>query len=88
MAEIFWNKESTHICMFQFKQSNLSINSAGISCQAAIRADDAVTWDDNGYFVVPNGSAYGLGRHAGDVFCFGYLLGNLAVSDGFSIGDL
>ena len=59
-----WGREKpSHIDAPWLQQLDFPIDAARIAREAAVRAYDAVAWDDDRDLVVPYGAAHGLRRH-------------------------
>ena len=56
---MFRHKERAHIDALVFEEGNLHRESAAVSGEAAVRSDNAMTGDDDGDGVVPDGAADG-----------------------------
>lgn len=74
--------------MLKLKQPDLFINAARISGQAAVCADDPMTRNNDGNFIVSDRTAHSLRRHPGKSPLFGKLPRYIAVSHGLTVRNL
>ena len=58
---MFRHKKTRHIYAFERQELHLLVDAVGVACEAAARADDAVAGDDDGYGIVRDGAADGVG---------------------------
>ena len=72
---------------FQIQKRDFSLDTSGITGEAAICPQHSVTGNDDGNGVVSHCAAYGLGGHMGDSALLCDHPGNLPVGYGLSIGD-
>ena len=54
-------EKTGHVGLLQFQQLSLFVNSAGVTRQTAVRADNPMAGNDDGNLVVAYRPAYGLG---------------------------
>ena len=73
--------------MLEFEQFYLFVDTTGVTGQAAVRADNTVAGNDNGNFVVTDGSADRLCGHLRQTLPLGKLTRDFAVGRGLSVGD-
>ena len=50
-------EKTGHVGLLQFQQLSLFVNSAGVTRQTAVRADNPMAGNDDGNFVVPHRAA-------------------------------
>ena len=81
-------KKAGHIRVLPFQQRYFSINSAGISGQAAVCADHPMTGNEDGYWIAPDRSANCLRGGPGKPSFFSKLPRNFAIGCGSAIGNL
>ena len=84
---VFRHKERAHIDALVFEEGNLHRETAAVSGEAAVRSDNAMTGDDDGDGVVPDGAADGLRGHAGLAGQSGNLARERTVGSRRAVGD-
>ena len=85
---MLWHEKGFYVSAFELQQVDFLVDAAGVSCQAAAFADDAVAGDDEGDLVVADGTSDGMSGHVGEAALGGDFLGDFAIRRCLSVGDL
>ena len=85
---MLWHEKGFYVSAFELQQVDFLVDAAGVSCQAAAFADDAVAGDDDGDFIVADRATDGLRGHAGEAALRGEPLRDVAVRRRLSVRNL
>ena len=83
-----WHKEMLHVRLFQGQQLYFLADAARVPGQAAAGANHTVARDNDGNFIVPDRTAYGLCRHPGKAVPRRQMFCQFTVGRGLTVWNL